>query len=133
MNTKHKGDITEAKCLAKFVSMGKSVLVPFGDNKRYDLAIDETGILKRVQCKTGHIRKGAIAFNACSTPTMRGNNKKTRGYKNEADLFAVYVPELDKIYLIPVGDVGATKVNLRLYPAKNNQHKRIRLASMYEI
>jgi PD-(D/E)XK endonuclease len=46
---------------------GFTVLVPFGENLRYDLAIDNGSRLARVQCKTGRLRAGAIRSNVCST------------------------------------------------------------------
>ena len=33
--------------------MGYSLLVPFGENTRYDLVVDDGSQLWRVQCKTG--------------------------------------------------------------------------------
>ena len=52
MNTKDVGDKTVAMVLAALVRKGKTLLLPFGDNRRYDLAVDEGGRLVRVQCKT---------------------------------------------------------------------------------
>lgn len=39
--------------LARLVQAGKMVLVPFGENQRYDLLIDEGDVFVRVQCKDG--------------------------------------------------------------------------------
>jgi len=46
---------------------GFAVLVPFGENTRYDLVIDDGERLARVQCKTGRLRSGAIVFKVCSS------------------------------------------------------------------
>jgi len=45
----------------------------------------------------------------------------------------VYCEELDKVYLILVDDVGTTRANLRLVPAKNKQEKNVRWAKDYEL
>jgi len=61
------GDATEAMAIARLVQAGKNVLLPFGENRRYDLVIDEGDHFVRVQCKTARLRSGAIRF----TPAAR--------------------------------------------------------------
>jgi len=38
-----------------------------------------------------------------------------------------------KVYLIPVGEVGATRAHLRLIPPKNKNQYGYRMASNYEL
>lgn len=45
---KQKGNIGEAKCLAKMVELGIPVCLPFGDNERYDMVIEHEGKLKKI-------------------------------------------------------------------------------------
>jgi hypothetical protein len=71
-----------------------------------------------------------ISFNTSSVDWYK---KVRRSYKNEIDIFLVYSPETERVYQIPVDDVGATSVYLRLAPTKNKQAKRIRWAKDYEI
>jgi PD-(D/E)XK endonuclease len=52
VDTKAAGDITEAVVLAEFLRAGFPVLLPFGDNRRYDLVVEAGGRFLRVQCKT---------------------------------------------------------------------------------
>jgi hypothetical protein len=40
---------------------------------------------------------------------------------------------VDKVYLIPVDQVGITRTHLRLAPPKNNQEKYVRWAKDYEL
>ena len=47
-------------------------------------------------------------------------------YRGDVDYFAVYSPDLQKTYLIPITDVGDTMNALRLVPTKNNQAKHVR-------
>jgi len=42
-NTKAIGEISEAIVLAEFLKMGFPVLLPFGDNQRYDMVIEAGG------------------------------------------------------------------------------------------
>lgn len=127
---KEIGERSEGQILARLLLAGKVVLQPFGDNQRYDLVIDEGGIFKRIQCKTGRVRDGVIVFNTCSTHHHRG--KGWRDYRGEADLFGVYVPVLDKVYLVPVEDVPTQQTHLRVAPPKNGQMRGVRLASDFE-
>lgn len=119
-------EITAAFLRKRFV-----VLKPISDNLRFDLVIDRGNGFERVQCKTGRMRKGAIQFNSCSTSAYGYGGRSH--YKGDADIFAVYCPETDKVYVIPVDAAGETQVKLRVAPAKNRQKSRVRLAADYEI
>ena len=39
---------------------GFGILVPVGENIRYDLVINDGANLQRVQCKTGRLPQGAV-------------------------------------------------------------------------
>jgi hypothetical protein len=87
--------------------VGFAVLVPFGENTRYDLVVDDGTSLRRVQCRTGRLRGGAVRFNACSQYAHHPNPKMVRrDYLGEIDDFAVYCPETAGVYLIPIGDLA---------------------------
>jgi hypothetical protein len=131
------GDQTEAMVIARLVQAGKCVLLPFGENTRYDLVLDEGDHFVRVQCKTGRLRGGAIRFNTCSTtyhhPNNRGMKTYNHNYLGQADLFGVYCRENDRVYLVPVVDVGAREGFLRVAPSRNNQSLKVRWAHDYEV
>jgi hypothetical protein len=99
------------------------------------LVIDDGRRLWRVQCKTGRLREGAVRFPTCSSFAHHANPKFTqRDYLGQIDAFGVYCPETTAVYLIPIGDVqlrrqGALRVDL----PRNNQQRKIRFASDYEI
>ena len=129
------GDATEAMVIARLVQVGKMILVPYGENHRYDLVIDEGDRFIRVQCKTGRLRNGAVLFATCSSTYHFPKNQPAsfyqRDYANDADLFGVYCPELDAVYLVPVEVVGKRAAALRIDPSKNGQAKKIRWARDY--
>ena len=58
------GNMTEGKILVALTDAGYQILLPFGSGCRYDLAFDDHGTIKRVQCKTGQLLKnrGAVFF-----------------------------------------------------------------------
>ena len=111
------------------------ILVPFGENTRYDLAIDNGSGLRRVQCKSGRFQKGAVVFATCSSYAHHPNPKLLkRDYLGQVEDFAVYCHELRTVYLIPIDDVPTTReARLRVTRARNNQHDKIRFAAAYEI
>jgi hypothetical protein len=132
MNSKSVGERSEAQVLAMLLKAGKVILVPFGDNQRYDLVIDDGGKFIRVQCKTGRIKKNVLCFPTCSSTLHRKNGKK-QGYKGEVELFGVYCPDNDKVYMIPVNDAPDRACSLRLKHDKNIKYANsIKWAHDYE-
>lgn len=56
-----------------------------------------------------------------------------RHYRGQCDYFAVYCASLERVYLVPVDEVGKTRAHLRIEPTKNNQEKNVRWARDYEL
>lgn len=134
VNTKRTGNISEAKVLAKFVEQGWSVLSPFGDIEPYDLVIDRGFGFEKVQVKTAWKptdSKGSVCFNTTSIVSKAGGRQVRKTYEGLIDLFAVYNPELDEVYVIPVNDVKSSQPRLRIDEPLNNQVKGIMWAKMY--
>lgn len=133
MNTKDKGDISEAAIALALMKHGYVVLRPAGDNQRYDLVIEKNGVFKTIQCKTGRLKsEGAkILFNAHSRSS--GKNVVPKSYKGQVDYFGVYSPVLDKSYLVPAELVPETHGTLRLKPTLNHQTMHVMLASGYQL
>ncbi len=119
MNTKVKGGITEGVVMSAFIKAGKTVLIPLGENQRYDMVVDCGDRLLKVQCKTGRLYKGSLAFSTCSTCYRSGGDYKKKTYYGDVDIFAVYSPDLDKVYLIPVNECATTETRLRVSPSRS--------------
>jgi hypothetical protein len=130
MTTRQRGNQAEAKALSALVSRGLNVLIPFGEAHPYDLLVDlnDSGFL-RMQCKAGRRVDGCVQFKARSTDHGRG----PRSYVGAADIFGVYFPEQDSVYLVPIAGVAAFEGRLRLEAAKNNQKRHVRYAAEFEI
>jgi PD-(D/E)XK endonuclease len=87
----HPKDIGDRSTLAIIFALhmqGYTVLLPFGENSRYDLVVD-TGSLRRVQCKTGRLRNGKVIFpylehlrspreSEGPNPDLRGRDRRVR-------------------------------------------------------
>jgi hypothetical protein len=129
------GDRSTLTIIFAFRLQGWSVLVPLGENTRYDLVVDRGAQLRRVQCKTGRLREGAVVFNACSSYAHHPNPKVVRrDYLGQVDEFAVFCPETQAVYSIPIEDMPVRRLaRLRVELPRNNQTKGIRFAAPYEI
>lgn len=80
-NSKSKGDISEAKCLTRFLEKGWRVYLPFGDNARCDMIVERSeGILEKVQVKTARMKGSFIEAAASSSSLHReGVDQVIRG------------------------------------------------------
>lgn len=131
----HVGNVSEFYACAAFAAVGYLVSKPLGDGYPYDMIADNGERLLRVQVKTGRLKNGVIIC------PMRSNNgrfyrksqpKGVHFYHGKADLFAIYCPEMGKVYVFEPHQWSATPL-LRVHPPLNNQTKGIRLASDYEL
>ena len=64
---------------------------------------------------------------------VTGKNRQMRHYRGQCDYFALYSAEIDKVYLVPVNEVGATRAHLRLILPKNKNQYGYRMAQDYEL
>lgn len=118
---KQKGNIGEAKCLAKMVELGVPVCLPFGDNERYDMIIERNGNLEKIQIKysSQQENKGSIIFKTSSS-TNHTTNKHYSTYENDIDAFLLYNALTDEVYYLPMEVVGSKKtLTMRMQPSKN--------------
>jgi hypothetical protein len=109
--------------------------LPFGENTRYDLVIDDGARLVRVQCKTGRLRSGAVMFSTASTyGHHRRQSSSRRAYDGEVDYLAVYCASTGGVYLVPIEHVPTrTAATLRINPARNGQRVGVRVAAEYGV
>jgi hypothetical protein len=129
-NSKARGDETEAKIITQLLTEGYSVSIPFGDNDKYDLVVDDEGTLYRVQCKTAwQNKRETIRFNTHSQTTKNGAYCE-HTYSETIDAFCVRYPENEQLYWIPVSDATTQKMELR-FEARID-HPSINWATEYE-
>ncbi len=67
MHPKDVGDRTTLAVMLALHESGYQVALPFGENTRYDLILDDSERLLRVQCKTGRLRMGAVELSTASS------------------------------------------------------------------
>ncbi len=133
-DTNRIGEISEAAIITRFLQLGYVVLTPYGGNQRYDLVIEDANKqLWRVQCKTARIDKNGtiLRFNT-SICNVTGKNRQPRDYRGECDYFASYNEEINKVYLVPVDQVGITTASLRITQTNKNE-QNMQWARDYEL
>jgi len=111
--------------MADLTKRGFTVAVPFGDNARYDLLVDDGKGIKRVQVKYSECKDGAI------TVKFRSSNRTYTW--DELDKLAVYEPLTQTCYYLGPEEMGArTSIVLRLEATGNNQARHIVWAEEYK-
>lgn len=118
MNTKAQGDIGVAMAIAYYTAKNYPVSIPLGDNTRYDLLVDMSGTIKKVQCKTTNYKEKDVYKVALRTSggNRSGTTSKTIS-SDDADLLFVY--SFDGVWweFPPAQFVG--KAHLTLGSSKN--------------
>jgi PD-(D/E)XK endonuclease len=131
MDTISRGNAAEAAVLNALTRAGIGVLIPFGGGSSFDLAavLPPNGEIARIQVKSGRVRKRCVTFNACSTDHGQGR----LSYRGLADFIAVDVPELGRLFMVPVDDCPSFTGLLRLDTPRNNQRVGVRFADDYDL
>jgi hypothetical protein len=134
MTPSQKGATAEAEIAAAMVRMRLQVLRPVGEGGRYDLVVDIGEKLLRVQCKWAS-RHGDVLTARCITSRHTPHGYKRTTYTaREIDTVALYAPDTDRCYLIPVSEVeGHATISLRVAPTRNTQAQLVHWAKDYEL
>jgi len=128
LTDQQKGDMSEAAVIFYFSSLGCKILKPFSNNLPYDLVIDnDDGTFTRVQVKTGRIKNNSISF---PSSRMSGRSGKRLSYAGLIDVYAVYSPDLNKVFIVPIKDTTGTQTTLSL--GNGGERPRL-LARDYEV
>jgi hypothetical protein len=129
-----KGAAAESAIAAAAIELGFTVLRPLCEGRRYDLVIDLDPELLRVQCKWARRLDGVLSINLNTSRLTPAGYVRTTYTPAQVDAIGAYSAELGRCFLIPIADVaGGRGIHLRLAPARNNQARRIRWASEYEL
>ena len=100
MNSKQKGSIAVAQCIAKLYQLGYEVLLPIGDRNPYDLVFDDGKKLNKVQVKfAGKRARGTYRAGLRVTGGNQSYNYAKK-YSNDAFDYLFVYSEEGKSYLI---------------------------------
>lgn len=130
INSKMKGQYSEAKALLEFQKRNIPVALPWGDNERYDMIAEFNGKLNRIQVKTCNEEKNGGVVCYCRSSTNHTTNKSLDTYEGQVDYFVFVNQTYDIIALVPIEEThGQKSMTLRLAPAKNGASKGVKFFS----
>lgn len=130
ISSTQKGLASEARVKYELTLRGYTVLEPYGDNERYDLAIDHEDGLERVQVKTGNLKDSFIQFRLTSNRSTAKGVEHKPYTEDEIDSYIVVSYELDKLYYVPIEDTAKSTMRLRL--SSKQDQPQINWAEDYE-
>lgn len=119
MTTNKKGDIGLVKVMSDLVTKDYFIFSPISDTTCVDLiAANATMDLKRIQVKYCSLINGRMSI---STSTVV-NGKRVPVDLNKVDIWALYCPDNDDVYYIPIKLLNGRKnLYLRVENAKQRQ------------
>lgn len=101
-NTKQQGDVGVATAVAFYTLKGYIVSQPLTDNSKYDLIVDKSGCLYRVQVKTSKYVRGPSYVVALRTSGGNRSWNKVPKTISSADCDLLFVYTFDgKCYEVP--------------------------------
>lgn len=106
MNSKYKGSLAVAQCVAKLYSLGYEVLLPIGDRKPYDLIFDDGKKLYKVQAKfAGKSSRNRYAAGLRITGGNQSYNYAKKYTDHDFDFLYVYTEDR-RHYLIKWNEIS---------------------------
>ena len=127
MHKKRKGSIAELAVATRLMKEEWHVLIPYGENTRYDLVAERDGKFVRIQVKYVTPKNGVLHVNCRSS-----NNWSILPYTaKEIDAIAIYESRTEAVYFVPIGSMRKSAMVLRLDPTRNRQKARVRFAKEF--
>jgi PD-(D/E)XK endonuclease len=91
LTTNDIGERAQGVILAEVMKYGYTILLPFGEGRRYDMVIEKDHQFFRLQCKAGRYENGVVKFNTCSVNWWNKTKKK----------YTPHIPQLiDRVWRI---------------------------------
>ena len=105
----HPKEIGDRSTLAAMLGLkaaGYALLVPFGENTRYDLVVDDgrRARSRSVQDREAARRSDRLRGDKHVRPPSEPGSPFGVTYSGEIDYFAVYCPETTGVYLVPIDE-----------------------------
>jgi hypothetical protein len=124
---KARGELAEARFIAKALSLGLFVSKPFGDSLPYDFIVEAGGKLSRVQVKSAWCATPRGAFQFVASPIQNRGHRAHPYRGHEIDFFVAYINPADTWFVIPVARLRQLN-HLHLSLATNHPFARYREA-----
>jgi hypothetical protein len=109
---KERGEWAELCFMARAAGHGMGVMKPFGDSRRWDVAVEAGGRIVRVQVRSTIYKRRGTEYSL----NMMGPGRK-RYPAGTVDFFAVFLIPEDEWYIIPYRALGK-KMTLHFGPQR---------------
>lgn len=125
MDTKLKADIAESAVVTELLRRGFRVLKPVGDRLPYDVALDLSGKLLRIQIKSAWFvpSKKYYAVDARRTKTNRREMRRDHYDKSDFDFAILYIDKENVFYVMPATVFIGYKSTISLVEVDKRQRK----------
>lgn len=125
MDTKLKGDIAEQAVVLFALRQGWGVLTPIGDRLPYDLVLDVSGRLLKIQVKSAWLDEKTQNYVVDNrrTKTNRRVMKREAYSQDDFDFAIAYIEEKDVFYVFPVDIFVSYRSGIQLIEAEKRQRK----------
>lgn len=132
--TSKKGEFGEAIVIADLARKGYKIVIPLGEDWRFDIIGFKNNNLYRFQVKCTESNGEFIKVRASYNKGGNSKSKPIKYTKNDIDFLVAYDITTNKCYYIPAEELGKGKaaVFLRITKPKNGNQFESRLAKDYE-
>ena len=123
MDTKLKGDIAEQAVVLFALRQGWGVLTPIGDRLPYDLVLDVSGRLLKIQVKSAWLDEKTQNYVVDNrrTKTNRRVMKREAYSQDDFDFAIAYIEEKDVFYVFPVDVFVSYRSGIQLIEAEKDK------------
>ena len=129
---RYQGGEVELRFFLECTLRGFAVSVPLQDTEAYDLILDISGRLRRVQIKSTSSPVKSASHVRYKIHADHGNDKNNRQYSpRDVDILAAYLIPIDLWYIIPVTEIQGP--SLALYPHDHLRGHYGRFANNWDI
>jgi hypothetical protein len=120
-SSKARGDVAEYKVVAELLERGKTVLMPCGDRLPYDVAVDSSGKLLRLQVRRAWLCQGKFVVDVRRSQTNRLQWRHTKHGPDDYDFLIAWIPESTVFYVIPAAVASTFASNITLTDRINSR------------
>jgi len=126
MLTKQKGDVALGVAISYFLSQGYEVCLPIGDKRDYDLVVERSGGLARVQVKYGGLYRNKAKCTV-ALRVMGGNQSfySAKEYASDAFDYLFVHTAKGETYVLPWNDDIIGKSALSIEAPKYREYQVI--------
>ncbi len=111
LSPKARGELAEARFIAKALELGIAISRPFGESSKFDFICEAGGHISRVQVKSAWMRaqKGYQVMAGPGCPPSSASARR-RYRRDEIDFLVAYIAPEDTWYVFPIAAITHTYI-----------------------